>query len=46
MARFFNVVTDTGYSEASGVRSTAKYLKSGTQAAFLHYSGYSFFLLC
>ncbi|KOX97104.1 MULTISPECIES: lysylphosphatidylglycerol synthase domain-containing protein [Halorubrum] len=34
MARFFSVATDTGYAEALGVRSTAKYVKSGTQAAF------------
>lgn len=34
MARFFSVATDTGYSEALGVRSTAKYVKSGTQVAF------------
>lgn len=34
MARFFSVATDTGYSEALGVRSTAKYVKSGTQAVF------------
>ncbi|WP_226013298.1 lysylphosphatidylglycerol synthase transmembrane domain-containing protein [Halomicrobium salinisoli] len=34
MARFFSVATDTGYSEALGVRSTAKYVKAGTQACF------------
>jgi hypothetical protein len=34
MARFFRVATDTGYSEALSVRSTAKYVKSGTQATF------------
>ena len=34
MARFFSVATDTGYSEALGVRSTAKYVKAGTQAVF------------
>ncbi|MFB6250068.1 MAG: YbhN family protein [Halobellus sp.] len=34
MARFFSVATDTGYSEALGVRSTAKYVKSATQAVF------------
>lgn len=31
MARFFSVATDTGYSEALGVRSTAKYVKAGAQ---------------
>ena len=31
MARFFSVATGTGYSEALGVRSTAKYVKSGAQ---------------
>jgi uncharacterized membrane protein YbhN (UPF0104 family) len=34
MARFFSVATDTGYSEALGVRSTAKYVKACTQAVF------------
>jgi uncharacterized membrane protein YbhN (UPF0104 family) len=34
MARFFSVATETGYSEALGVRSTAKYVKSGTQVLF------------
>jgi uncharacterized membrane protein YbhN (UPF0104 family) len=34
MARFFSVATETGYSEALGVRSTAKYVKSGTQTVF------------
>lgn len=32
MARFISVTTDTGYSEALGVRSVAKYVKAGTQA--------------
>jgi len=32
MARFYAVATETGYSEALGVRSTAKYVKSGVQA--------------
>lgn len=31
MARFISVTTDTAYSEALGVRSLAKYVKSGTQ---------------
>ncbi|AHG02169.1 hypothetical protein HALLA_19920 (plasmid) [Halostagnicola larsenii XH-48] len=31
MARFFSVETGTGYAEALGVRSTAKYVKSATQ---------------
>lgn len=31
MARFFSVETDTGYSEALGVRGVAKYVKSGAQ---------------
>jgi hypothetical protein len=31
MARFFSVATDTGYGEALGVRSVAKYVKSGAQ---------------
>jgi uncharacterized membrane protein YbhN (UPF0104 family) len=31
MARFIGVATGTGYSEALGVRSVAKYLKSGAQ---------------
>lgn len=31
MARFFAVSTETTYSEALGVRSLAKYVKSGTQ---------------
>jgi uncharacterized membrane protein YbhN (UPF0104 family) len=31
MARFIGVTTDTGYSEALGVRGVAKYVKSGTQ---------------
>lgn len=31
MARFFGVSTDTSYSEALGVRSVAKYVKSATQ---------------
>lgn len=31
MARFVSVSTDTGYSEALGVRSVAKYVKSGAQ---------------
>ncbi|SFS91339.1 lysylphosphatidylglycerol synthase transmembrane domain-containing protein [Halostagnicola kamekurae] len=31
MARFFSVETETGYAEALGVRSTAKYIKSATQ---------------
>ncbi|MFC7075317.1 lysylphosphatidylglycerol synthase domain-containing protein [Haloarcula halophila] len=31
MARFISVTTDTGYSEALGVRGVAKYVKSGTQ---------------
>lgn len=34
MARFFSVETETGYSEALGVRSTAKYVKSGVQVLF------------
>jgi len=34
MARFFSVETETGYSEALGVRSTAKYVKSGVQILF------------
>lgn len=33
MARFFSVATGTGYSDALGVRSVAKYLKSGAQVA-------------
>ena len=33
MARFISVETDTGYSEALGVRSVAKYVKSGAQLA-------------
>ncbi|MGB9985474.1 lysylphosphatidylglycerol synthase domain-containing protein [Salarchaeum japonicum] len=33
MARFISVATDTGYSDALGVRSVAKYVKSGTQVA-------------
>ena len=32
MARFFDVVTGTGYSEALGVRSVAKYVKSAAQS--------------
>lgn len=31
MARFFSVATDTGYSEALGVRGVAKYAKSAAQ---------------
>jgi uncharacterized membrane protein YbhN (UPF0104 family) len=31
MARFFSVATETGYSDALGVRSVAKYIKSITQ---------------
>jgi uncharacterized membrane protein YbhN (UPF0104 family) len=31
MARFFSVATGVGYSDALGVRSTAKYVKSGAQ---------------
>ncbi|ERH12448.1 MAG: uncharacterized protein family (UPF0104), partial [halophilic archaeon J07HB67] len=31
VARFLAVETDTGYAEALGVRSTAKYVKSATQ---------------
>ena len=31
MARFFSVATETGYSEALGVRSVAKYAKSAAQ---------------
>jgi uncharacterized membrane protein YbhN (UPF0104 family) len=31
MARFISVATETGYSEALGVRSVAKYVKSGAQ---------------
>lgn len=31
VARFLSVETETGYSEALGVRSVAKYAKSGTQ---------------
>lgn len=31
MARFISVTTGTGYSEALGVRSVAKYVKSGAQ---------------
>ncbi|WP_121743510.1 lysylphosphatidylglycerol synthase domain-containing protein [Natronorubrum halophilum] len=31
MARFISVSTDTGYSDALGVRSVAKYVKSGAQ---------------
>ena len=31
VARFLAVETDTGYADALGVRSTAKYVKSGTQ---------------
>jgi len=31
MARFISVETDTGYSEALGVRGVAKYVKSGAQ---------------
>jgi hypothetical protein len=31
MARFISVATGTGYSEALGVRSVAKYVKAGTQ---------------
>jgi uncharacterized membrane protein YbhN (UPF0104 family) len=31
MARFISVATGTGYSEALGVRSVAKYVKSGAQ---------------
>lgn len=34
MARFFSVATETGYSEALGVRSTAKHVRSGTQVLF------------
>ncbi|QDX39464.1 lysylphosphatidylglycerol synthase domain-containing protein [Salarchaeum sp. JOR-1] len=34
MARFISVATDTGYSDALGVRSVAKYVKSGTQVVF------------
>lgn len=34
MARFFSVATGAGYAEALGVRSTAKYVKSGTQVVF------------
>ncbi|WP_227259738.1 lysylphosphatidylglycerol synthase domain-containing protein [Salarchaeum japonicum] len=34
MARFIGVATDTGYSDALGVRSVAKYVKSGAQVAF------------
>lgn len=34
MARFFSVATGTGYSEALGVRSTAKYVKAGSQVVF------------
>lgn len=33
MARFFSVATGTGYADALGVRSVAKYVKSGTQLA-------------
>jgi uncharacterized membrane protein YbhN (UPF0104 family) len=33
MARFLAVATDTGYSDALGVRATAKYVKSGSQLA-------------
>jgi uncharacterized membrane protein YbhN (UPF0104 family) len=33
MARFFGVETTTSYSEALGVRSVAKYVKSGAQLA-------------
>lgn len=31
MARFYSVKTDTGYADALGVRSSAKYIKSGAQ---------------
>lgn len=31
MARFFGVATESGYSDALGVRAAAKYVKSGTQ---------------
>ncbi|ADJ16653.1 hypothetical protein C497_06224 [Halalkalicoccus jeotgali B3] len=34
MARFYSVATDTGYSEALGVRSTAKYVKASVQITF------------
>jgi len=34
MARFFSVATGTGYADALGVRSVAKYVKSGSQVAF------------
>lgn len=33
MARFYAVATATGYAEALGVRSTAKYVKSGVQVS-------------
>jgi uncharacterized membrane protein YbhN (UPF0104 family) len=33
MARFISVSTGTGYADALGVRSTAKYVKSGAQVA-------------
>jgi uncharacterized membrane protein YbhN (UPF0104 family) len=33
MARFISVATDTGYSDALGVRSLAKYAKAGSQLA-------------
>lgn len=33
MARFFSVATGTGYSDALGVRSVAKYVKSAAQVA-------------
>lgn len=33
MARFFSVATGTGYADALGVRSVAKYVKAGAQLA-------------
>lgn len=39
MARFFSVATGAGYSDALGVRSTAKYVKSGSQAIFSGLAG-------
>jgi len=44
MARFFSVETETGYSEALGVRSTAKYVKSGVQVLFSGALGLFIFL--
>lgn len=34
MARFISVETETGYSDALGVRGVAKYIKAGTQLLF------------